>query len=163
MSDLETSVTIKYPEAKRYEGAPWVVFKGGIDQIRHQMIAYFGWDQTAVAGLSAHELTLMANDAARAAGKIQADLGGTVIAESAKPQGPTGSSVWDKLDGEAGGEQRVEKPAENPNAGLIQLLNEAQTIEDLKRLWATNKAAFEDPAVQEAYSSRGKALKSQTN
>lgn len=164
MSDIETSVTIKYPEAKRYEGAPWAVFKGSTSMIRDQIVGYFGFDQQHVAGMTLHELVLMANDAVRSAGKIQADLGGTVIPQSQPQQqqqqsSPEGGSVWDKLDGEAGGEQRVEKPAEKPNEGLIALLSEAATVDDLKRLWATNKAAFEDPAVQEAYSTRGKALK----
>lgn len=168
MSDMETSVTIKYPEVKRYEGAPWAVFKGGVDQIKHQMVAYFGWDVNALGSASLHELTLMANDAVKAGGAVQGILGGKVVVEGDKPaqaaqEGPTGPSVWDQVDGEAGGEQRVSQQPENPNAGLIGLLNEAATVDDLKRLWATNREAFAAEDVQAAYSARGKALSAQSN
>lgn len=161
--DLETSVTIKYPEQKRYEGAPWAVFKGGTDQIRHQIIAYFGYDQSAVQGMTLHELVLLANQAVRASGAVQGILGGSPVAQTEQPaaSGPTGESVWDQVDGEAGGQQKVagQQQEENPNLGLIGLLKAAESIEELKRLWATNKAAFDAADVQEAYSARGKALK----
>lgn len=165
--DLTTSLTLKYPETKRYEGAPWVVFKGSVGQIKDQVVAYFGYDQNQIAGMTMHEITLLANQSIRAAGSFAINLGATPITQESEqqswgnPQGAPdgavkGSAVWDQVEG--GGNTGGGAPS-NPHAGLIGLLNEAATIEDLKRLWVTNKPAFEDKAVAEAYSARGKALK----
>jgi len=162
--ELTTSLTLKYPEAKRYEGAPWIVFKGSVGQIKDQVVAYFGYDQNQIAGMTMHEITLLANQSIRQAGALAINLGATPISQEndwgnpkgdADAKGAPGGNVWDQVNGgsNGGGEPS------NPHAGLIGLLNEAASIEELKRLWVTNKPAFEDKAVADAYSARGKALK----
>ena len=153
----ELSLTLKYPEAKRYEGAPWVVFKGGVGEIRKQVAAYFGYAEDQIAGMTLHELTLLGNQSIRDTGKLAAVLGATPISQDASADAgppwstePQGQNVWSQADG---GATQAPAPAKAPeNGGLIQLLTEAATIEDLKRLWATNKSAFDDKAVAEAYS-----------
>lgn len=159
MSDEElvTSVTIKYPEAKRYAGAPWAVFRGSGSQIKFQIKEYFGFEQDYVDSISLHELVLAAQSLVQGSSNAAALLGAVPTGDSGAKSESTGS-VWDQVDGEAGGQQRTAQ-AENPHAGLIRLLEAAETVDDLKRLWATNKDAFKDEAVQEAYSTRGKALK----
>ena len=47
----------------------------------------------------------------------------------------------------------------DPNLTLIGQLQAAESVEDLKKLWAANQAAFGDKDVKAAYSIRGKALK----
>jgi len=164
--DLATSLTLKYPETKRYEGAPWVVFKGSVGQIKDQVVAYFGYDQNQIAGMTMHEITLLANQSIRSAGALAINLGARPISQDdeqqswGNPQGAPegavkGNAVWEQV----GSTPPAAAPAENPHAGLIGLLKEAATIDDLKRLWVTNKPAFEDAEVAAAYKARGQALK----
>lgn len=158
----EISVTIKYPEQKKYEGAPWAVFKGSVEQVRAQIVAYFGFDADQVAGMSLHEVVLLAQSSAKNAGMLATTLGAVPVSQESQPEqsGPTGESVWSQV----GSNQPAATPPadENPNAGLISLIEGAASLEDLKRLWFDNKAAFDaDPKVQDAYKARGKFLKAQ--
>ena len=49
-------------------------------------------------------------------------------------------------------------PEEKPHAGLISQIEKAATGDELKRLWAANKDAFNDKDVVAAYQTRGQAL-----
>lgn len=176
MTDLETSVTIKY---KAGHDATWAVFKGGVDQIKSQMMRYFGIPEDVASGMSGHQLAQYATDIAQgkrtapttvdmgkgswseqgssatteptmdeAVANVQQQLGGEVVSDTA------GGSVWDNPAPSAPAE-----PAGPDHSSLIAALNEAPTTDALTKLWATNKAAFDDKAVVAAYKARGKALK----
>jgi hypothetical protein len=159
----EQSVTIKY--GKGYDES-WAVFRGTIWEIRANLVAYFGINVDYASGLTLNELVVAATHVAHGTGNVAAILGGTPtpisVTESLTGE-PTGDAAWAKIgeqpaDGKLpyGGSQA--EPVD-PNVELIQQLEAAASVDDLKKLWAEHQAAFSDKAVKAAYSKRGKALK----
>lgn len=148
------SLTIKYPEAAKFAGAPWAVFHGTVQEVRDQVTDYFALDTEATKDLSVHELAIIADKTVRGSAAVASVLGGTPVAD--KPA--TTDNPWAQFDSKDG--DQPAKPIENPHAGLIDKLTHAATVDELKTLWAKNKDAFSDEAVKAAYGERGKALTS---
>lgn len=145
-------VTIKY--GKGYEES-WAVFEGSIDQLRLDIAGYFGMDENYVGALTLHEVVSQATAVAHGTSNVMTTLGGTVVNQEKPQAGPTGASAWDRVDGEAGGEQHVE----SSHAWLVDALGKAESLDALKKLWAENQSAFSDATVTDAYKARGKELK----
>lgn len=144
MTDLspksEVVVTVKY--GKGYE-EPWVVFHGpDVDAVKRQLIEFFGMSPESMA-LSGHSIVVNARSIAQGMGVIADAFPGAMVVseeESASltpPPEPTPA-------------------AENPLLAKI----EAQTTrDDLVKLWAENKAAFDaDATLMDAYRAKGKSL-----
>lgn len=143
MSDAAVTVTVK--NGKSHDDT-WAVFKGTIHNVKGDLAEYYGLevddDQTL------HEVALMAMACAQGSTTIARELGGKVIPmdeRRAKQDDPP----W----------QESEAEATEDYSDLIAELEAAASVDDLKRLWATNKDAFSDADVKAAYSKRGKALK----
>jgi hypothetical protein len=159
----EQSVTIKY--GKGYDES-WAVFRGTIWEIRANLVAYFGISVDYASSLTLNELVVAATHVAHGTGNVAAILGGTPapisVTESLCGE-PTGEAALAQVEADAkagklpyGGSQA--EPVD-PNVELVQQLQAALTVDDLKKLWTVHQAAFSDKAVKAAYSKRGKALK----
>lgn len=144
----ETSVTIKY--GKEFDKT-WAVFRGNVEEIRSDLLAYFAVDAEAVAGLTLHELVVNCTKLAQGSATVAGLLGGTVIPASSSPAPGSGGTAFDEPAAPA----QPEAPAVNPLLAVI----EAQTdVDGLKRVWAENQAAFADAELMAAWKARGKAL-----
>lgn len=164
MSDVtESGFTLK--AGKGYESM-WLTPKGSPAEIKSWLMEAFGLEESSVQGMTTFEVAQFCEDIMQGRRNIAAILGGTQLTEAqakaaqAQQSGSTGESAWDRVDGEAGGEQRVAaSEPEGPAYGwLIEALESAATTNDLKRLYAENKDAFKDETVIAAYKARGKAL-----
>ena len=146
------STTIK--NGKGYEES-WHNFTGEPYDVREDIISYFGLDRESVAGLSAFEVTLVAERIAHGAKNVSRVLGGTPVppAQQTDPAAPAGD-VWAQAD------QASTTPAEpeGPNPLLAQIEDVADEPA-LLRLWAENQAAFADAEVMAAWKAKGKSLK----
>ena len=160
------TVTIKY--GKGYDES-WAVFRGNVWQIRADLIAYFGIDIDYASGLTLHELVIAATHVAHGTGNVAAVLGATPISVTESLTGePTGKAAWDKVEGKDTALPYGGSPTGDAddaaaevaaNAALIGQLQSAASVDDLKKLWVDNQAAFSDKDVKAAYSKQGKALK----
>jgi hypothetical protein len=145
------TVTVKY--GKGYEES-WVVFRGpSITQVREDIIDYFGMDRASVAELTLSDVVVNATNLAHGKGNVAAALGATVIKSGPTPaatENPA-SSAWAQA-----AQQEAEAPAENP---MLARIAATTNVDELKRLWAENQAAFAEADVMAAWKARGKALK----
>ncbi|WSJ69032.1 hypothetical protein OG294_24570 [Kitasatospora sp. NBC_01302] len=133
------TVTIKY--GKGYDDS-WVVFRGSAETVQQDIVDYFGLDGKSVAGLAPSELVLEATRTAQAASMVVKGLDARVLPAQAAPKAPQSPA-----------------PAAETPGGLLEQIEHCASTDDLKRLWATNQAAFSDQSVMDAWKSRGRALK----
>lgn len=147
----ELSVTFKY--GKGYEET-WAVFKGKAEDLRYQVLAYFGMEPGEYEGLPLHDVVLQATRIAHADRTVMSALGANVVTKSDAPAESTPEAAQ-----EASSEAKGEPEGPTPEEALVARLEAAETIDALKRLWAENKALFADEAVKAAYKKRGVALK----
>ncbi|WJN62656.1 hypothetical protein [Streptomyces phage phiScoe10] len=162
------TVTIKY--GKGYEET-WAVFKGSPDEIRADIVTYFGFQRDSVTELTLSELVVEATSLAHGKGNIARFLGGTIIPPSehnAPPQTPP-ASTEDPWAAATGGQQtsawsdagtsQSAQPDADPNAYILGEIEKQSSVDGLKRLWAENQSFFSDDAVMAAWKAKGKALK----
>lgn len=126
-------------------GDPRVSLQGAERGVVDAIGTAFGFDRNSVSGMSIHDAVLEASRIARSAMLVTTELGGRVV-----PQ--------------AGEQGEPSRPAatETPNGGADWLLGQiaaCNTVEELRRLWAENQAAFANPVVMDAWKARGRALK----
>lgn len=147
------TVTIKY--GKGYEQT-WAVFHGLPDEVREDIVSFFGMQGENVVNLTLSDVVVNATSIAHGVGTIAATFGATVIAsETRKPEPAavdTGSDAWAQASAPR---QADETPAANP---VLASIAQAPDVPALQRIWAENQAAFADPAVMDAWKARGRAL-----
>ncbi|MGW3323865.1 hypothetical protein [Streptomyces virginiae] len=153
-------VTIKY--GKGYDDS-WVVFEGATQQIRADVLDYFGMDPESQRGLSLSSIVVNATNLAHGKGLIATQLGATVVEEtSTEPTKPT-SDPWAAAAG-ASSASRANRASdagpqkEDPNAYILGEIAKQTKVEGLKQLWAANQSFFDDAAVMAAWKAKGKAL-----
>ncbi|AWY07599.1 hypothetical protein SEA_YOSIF_35 [Streptomyces phage Yosif] len=164
------TVTIKY--GKGYEET-WAVFKGSTDEIRQDIVDYFGFQRDSVAGLTLSELVVEATSIAHGTGNVAKYLGGTIIGSEPNPPAatPAASSSNEDPWASAGSTSApannwppaaASAPAEdsNPNAYILGEIEKQTDVAGLKRLWAENQSFFSDASVMAAWKAKGKALQS---
>ncbi|WNV90328.1 hypothetical protein [Umezawaea sp. Da 62-37] len=165
-----TTVTIKYSGDR---DAPWAVFYGTPDEIRIDVIAYFGLDSYAMEQRTLHELIGVASKVAsggplptplpamasaqseeKALQLLKDELGARPIGETPAPAG----DVWADAGTSAGSPpwDVPTTPAVNP---MLARIEECANVQALKALWAQNQAAFADGSLMDAYKAKGRALK----
>lgn len=148
MSDAaELTVTFKY--GKGYEET-WAVFKGKAQDLRQQILDYFGMDSSEFSDLTLHDVVLEATRIAHADRTVMTSLGGKVATKSERAQ---------ERAQEPASQAKSEPEGPTPEQALIARLEAAETVDGLKRLWAENKALFSDDGVKAAYKKRGSELK----
>jgi hypothetical protein len=156
----ELTVTIKY--GKGYEET-WAVFKGGTDEVREDIISYFGLMRDSVTELTLSELVVEVTSLAHGKGNIARFLGGTIIppSEAGPDPAPAASAPsgdpWAAV-GSGAATPPAAQPAEDPNAYILGEIEKQSDVAGLKRLWAENQNFFADPAVMAAWKAKGKAL-----
>lgn len=146
-----TTVTIKY--GKGFEET-WVVFNGLTDEIRDDILLYFGVERESVTELTLSEIVLNVTQLAHAKGNVGKYLGGTFINQSSQSEARSSAEPSGDPWAEAGAAPA--QPKENPLFGLVE---SCATVDELKRLWAENQEAFkEDEKLTAAWKAKGKAL-----
>ena len=155
MSDHGLTVTFKH--GKGYDDT-WTVIKSQSNaELRHDLIEYFGLDQSAVEGLSNHELVTNLTAVVHGTSNAASVLGGLAIpAKQEYVHVNAGGNPWADLPDEFTPEEKQE---EKPFAYIYKLFADATSTGDLQRIWSANQDAFSDPAVTAAYKARGKELK----
>lgn len=139
MSDAPISVTIKHGGG---HDDTWTVFRGAHDDIRREVVDYFGL--TVSDSFSLAEVVHNATQVAHGLNATGA-LGATVRASEREPQKPKAEPVEEKPDVE--GE-------------LVRQFEEADSIETLRELWRENASiASKSKVAKDAYVARGIALK----
>ncbi|WLW38583.1 hypothetical protein [Streptomyces phage Verabelle] len=155
----ELTVTIKY--GKGYEET-WAVFKGNPDEVREDIISYFGLMRDSVTELTLSELVVEVTSLAHGKGNIARFLGGTIIppSEAGPDPAPAASSNEDPWAAASSSTPSAPaaQPAEDPNAYILGEIEKQADVAGLKRLWAENQNFFSDPAVMAAWKAKGKAL-----
>jgi hypothetical protein len=158
-------VTIKY--GKGYEET-WAVFKGSPDEIREDIVTYFGFQRESTVELTLSELVVEATSLAHGKGNIARFLGGTIIPPSehtAPPQtspasneDPWAAASGQQADSAWSGSGSQQSQTEDPNAYILGEIEKQADVAGLKRLWAENQSFFSDPAVMAAWKAKGKSL-----
>lgn len=160
-----TTVTIKYSGDR---DAPWAVFYGTADEIRIDLIAYFGLDQYAMEQHTLHDLVRIACKIAsggpfpvpastqseeKVLQLLKDELGARPIEETTAPAG----DVWADAGASAGSPpwDVPAAPAVNP---MLARIEECTNVQALKALWAQNQAAFADGSLMDAYKAKGRTL-----
>lgn len=148
------TVTIKYGTG--YD-QPWVVFHGLPDEVKQDIIAFFGLASVSDTALTLSDLVVNATQVAHAVGAVASGLGATVIAtEPAAPtaaEGTQASSSDPWVQASTAPTEAVGEPAP-----LLAQIDQAPTVRALERLWLDNQDAFTDPAVMAAWKAKGRAL-----
>ncbi|MFE0771952.1 hypothetical protein [Streptomyces sp. NPDC058861] len=148
-ADGTIGVTIKY--GKSYEDT-WAVFRGTVRQVRELICDYFGFECKDDTGLSLSDLVVNATSLAHGKGNVASILDARIISES--PAGTPANDPW-----AAASAAKSEQAAGNESAWILDEIKKASSVDELKKLWASNQSMFADPAVMSAYKARGSALK----
>ena len=131
-------VTIK--TGKGYDDS-WYTFRGNVAQIRKDIIEFFGMDSASVSGLTLNDIAVNATQIAQGKRAAASALGATVISSTTETAQP----------------KQEEKPQPEANP-IFEMIENATSVEDLKRLWAENQNTFADPTIMAAWKARGRAL-----
>ncbi|MFE9924250.1 hypothetical protein ACFYQA_22510 [Streptomyces sp. NPDC005774] len=154
-------VTIKY--GKGYDDT-WTVFEGPPQEVRAEILDYFGMDPATQQGLSLSSVVVNATNVAHGKGLIATALGATVVeetkAEPAKPSEDPWAAAATQSSAPWSGSASVaeQSKAEDPNAWILGEIEKKGTVQELKKLWAENQSFFSDASVMTAWKARGKAL-----
>lgn len=153
------SVTIKVPESRKYAGdSPWLVFHGSPGFIREALVETFAPGDD-VAGLPLFELVIECQQLASAVAAVKQGLGGRTV----RPGSSGGSAAFAAARGDSvasEGGSAATPPVEPERDPLFGSVEAAGSVDELKSLWATNRAAFDGNAeLFEAWKAKGKALK----
>lgn len=149
----DKGVTVTIKEGKGYE-ASWFVFRGSNEQVKADLIQFFGLDPATSAKLTTFEVTNNARQVAQGLATVAATVGAVVIDGGTNPAvagGTPGDDPW----AAAASEQAA--PAD-PNAALLSQIAAAASVADLQTLWVDNQGAFSDAAVMQAWKDKGKSL-----
>ena len=144
--------------------APWFAPRGTPKAITAQVIEAFGLTAEEVEGLAPAEVWVLAAQkiASTWAGKaIESGLGGKrtsgAVNKASRPEMPAGA-----------GKPAATPTEDDPNAGILSAIAEADTQDKLKLAYAKNKAAFEQEqkdgkdVLRTAFKARNQALKGAT-
>ena len=180
------TVTIAYGQGEHDTRA---TFHGSVEQVREDVIGFFGLDGASGIGLNPSELILNATQLAHGIGTLAHGLGATAIpAAVAAPQSPAPATAAAPRSAVVAQSRSADDPwgmaasntaplwpdstppAAPPSAApaaavrhpLVEVIERAVDLDGLKRLWAENQAAFTDPEVMAAWKARGRTLSSGT-
>lgn len=151
-------MTIKY--GKGYEET-WAGFTGRVDEVREDILDYFGISAEVTKALTMSELVVKATQVAHGKGNAAALLGAMPVsapAAAAVETAPDKADPWAGVEGadESAGVAEA-APVGNPHLAAIE---KCSSVEELKLWWSSNQEAYNaDAEVKAAYSTKGKALK----
>lgn len=142
MSDREgVSVSIKGNGGK---DDTWEVFHGTPENVKNLMADYYGLEVSA--DMTAMEVRLMAEAAARGTGALSRGLGARVATTAPQPAS------------EAPGAPAAAAAAED-FTWLLEAIDASATEDALHQLWAENRKLFDaNPSLLDAWKARGRAL-----
>ncbi|MEU7643372.1 hypothetical protein [Streptomyces huasconensis] len=112
-------------------------FNGAVAEVRDDIATSFGFDSNSVTALNLHELVAEAAQLAQGTTTVMEGLGEAHVVPHDEDRGV---------------------PAQSPANPVLDQIAACATVDDLRRLWATNQDAFSDPAVMDAWKARGRAL-----
>lgn len=153
-------MTIKY--GKGYEET-WAVFNGQTQEVRQDILDYFGIGSVSVANLTLSELVVNVTNLAHGKGNVAALMGGVVLgsqpteATANVPAQRTSDEAQQPTSDDGWGDEPA-APAGNPLQPLYDAVEACADKDALKRLWAENQVAFADADLLAAWKAKGKAL-----
>lgn len=150
-------VTIKF--GKGYEDT-WITIRGTNEIIRETLIETFDLDREGADGLSTAALVSNATQAAHALNAVASGLGGRAISGGGSRGRGSNPAAWQGAKSGAPAEPSPEEKAKAAREVAVKEINEAGSVDVLKRWWAENQEVFKDPEVEAAWKAKGKALKS---
>lgn len=137
------TVTVKYGASA---DDSQISFHGAAYEVYDDIVTCFGLDRNSVTSLSLHELVAEVGQIAQSTRTVMKGLGGHIV-----PQG--GGQAETPRDAMTPG------PAQGERNAVLEQIAACKTVDELRRLWAANQAAFSDPAVMDAWKARGRSLK----
>lgn len=140
--DSGIGVTIK--TGKGFEDT-WFTFRGNNAKVREDIAAFFGMESASVSELTTYDIAVNATRIAQGVGAVSAKLGATVV--SSKPASEPAP---------APAPAKQEEKSENP---ILVLIEQATTVDDLRRIWAGNQEAFKDADLMAKWKAKGSSLK----
>jgi hypothetical protein len=169
------AVTIAYGQGKQDTRA---TFHGSLEEVREDIIDFFGLDSASGIELNPAELVLNATQLAHGAGTLARGLDATAVPPSmaSRPTPPPSAAPsrgdeadpWSTAASQTAPPWPVETPAapaapvEPAKHPLVEAIERTADLDGLKRLWAENQAAFAVPEVMAAWKTRGRVLSSGT-
>lgn len=149
------TVTIKY--GKGYEQS-WVVFHGLAEEIRDDIVSFFGMQRENVVNLTLSELVVNATSVAHGLGNLAAGLSATVVESRSMEPAAHMASAASVATSDAWAQAATTTPESPAAPSLFDDISRAPDVPALQRFWAENQAAFADPAVMDAWKARGREL-----
>ncbi|MEU5427597.1 hypothetical protein AB0H73_18610 [Streptomyces olivoreticuli] len=139
-----TTVTINYGP---FCGDSQVTFQGLPGEVFGDVASFFGFDSDTCAELTLGELVLEAAQLAQGASHVARGLGAHVIAQ-----------MPDSTPNAA--REAAQAPSRDTRDRQPRLdeIEACGSVEELKKWWAENQAAFADQAVMTAWKARGRVL-----
>jgi hypothetical protein len=169
-----TSVTFKTGE--KYKES-LINFSGAREQVRADVIAFFGLVPSECDGRTDYEVRLMADSIAQSVAVVQNKLGAVLATKSevaagnaqAQPRDQIPQAVHDamangdpwKQAGEADttAAAKPEAPAPSPVEVMLDTVDAQVEVKALQLVWAQNKQLFKDhDELMAAYKAKGKSL-----
>jgi hypothetical protein len=137
-------------------------FSGSVERVVEDVVKFFRLDPAQVAGLSPHEVMVLADQIAQANLTVARELGGTPVAESESASNDSATDPWAAAEsGQASAPAEAEKPAVpvDPKVAIFAGIEASTSRAELQRLWAENQELFNaNTDLMDAYKAKGKGL-----
>ncbi len=170
--DLESRTSVTFKTGEKYKES-LINFSGARQQVRADIIAYFGLKPSECDGLTDFEIRQAADRIAQAVVTVTNKLGAAIVKDepaSAQPRDQIPAAVheamkdgdpWAQAEGGSSAPAKAEEPAPDPDpvAVMIDTINAQTSVKAIQVVWAENKALFnQHPEIMAAYKAKGKAL-----
>lgn len=135
--------------------APWFVAEGdNVQVIKNQIMDFAGFDPKDYADKSLHEVGLEAGSMYQAAWQLVKKAGG----RTSTGRGGRGGTTT-RTEKPAGAATDADTPpwdtsAPKADGGVIEALNEAKSLDELREVWAKHTDAFTQAEVVAAYKAK---------
>jgi hypothetical protein len=150
-------LTVTFKHGKAYDDT-WTVIKAlSVSELRHDLLAYFDIDASAVEGLTTFELVTNLTGVVHGSSNAATMLGAVAIPQVDRASLEQTDNPWAGLDDDDTKEETY-LSTESPFQHLFDAMNAATDVKELQKVWATNQAAFQNEELMTAYKARGKEL-----
>ncbi|GGU77320.1 hypothetical protein GCM10010211_49050 [Streptomyces albospinus] len=126
---------------------PTIRLSGPEGAVREAIGSSFRFDSDTLTNATLAELIIEASRMARSASQIVHGLGASVVPSQPDSQASTPRPA-----------AQPPMPEQSGAKALLEQIDSCRTIDELKRLWAENQAAFSDSSVMDAWKARGRVL-----
>lgn len=173
--ELASRTSVTYKTGEKYKES-LINFAGDRQAVRADTIAFFGLDPEACETMTDFEIRQAADAIAQAVVAVTNKLEGKVAPKTAPAASAESASVatdgipaavheamkngdpWVQAGEAEATPAKPEAPAPTALEVMLDTVNAQTSVKDLQKVWAENKALFEDADLMAAYKTKGKAL-----